>query len=33
MTTGDLTFNLDFEAIDDAATQVSAVFDVTITGV
>lgn len=32
MTTGDLSFNLDFDAIDGGATQVSAVFDVTITG-
>ncbi len=33
MTTGDLTFNLDFEDIDAGATQVAAIFDVTITGV
>ena len=33
MTTGDLTFNLDFDAVDAGATSVSAVFDVTVTGV
>jgi len=33
MTTGDLTFNLDFDALDAGATSVSAVFDVTVTGV
>ena len=33
MTTGDLTFNLDFNAVDAGATQVSAIFDVTVTGV
>lgn len=32
MTTGDLAFNLDFEDLDAGATQVAAVFDVTITG-
>lgn len=32
MTTGDLTFNLDFNAVDDGVNQVSAIFDVTITG-
>lgn len=33
MTTGDLTFNLDFSAIDAGASSVSAIFDVTVTGV
>ncbi len=33
MTTGDLTFNLDFDSVDAGATTVSAVFDVTVTGV
>ena len=33
MTTGDLTFNLDFATIDDGASSVSAIFDVTVTGV
>ena len=33
MTMGDLTFNLDFNSVDGGASSVSAVFDVTVTGV
>jgi len=33
MTSGDLSFNLDFDAVDGGTSTVSAIFDVTVTGV